>query len=215
MLSFLKEGQLKPLGGGEPELPANQAAGGGAQGEYLTVAGHGQKLKQSTTLLVILFVVGTVGVWLMIRKAAPSQAAAAQKHNDVAEIESAVAQLHGMQNEVNAQMKSVTNRLNHLSQVGQVGVEDLRKNPFVIDATAEAAGTTNQAQQQMLENQMRQKASALELWTISESPRGISCMINDKVLDTGEVINGFVVKDIRATSVLVEQNGIQAELKID
>ena len=61
MLSFLKEGQLKPLGG-EPELPANQAAEGGGQGDYLTVAGHGKKLKQSTMLLIILFVVGTVGV---------------------------------------------------------------------------------------------------------------------------------------------------------
>ena len=151
----------------------------------------------------------------MIRKAAPSQAAAAQKPDEVAEIESAVAQLNGMQNEVNTQMKSVTTRLNHLSQVGQVGVEDLRKNPFIIDVTAEATGTTNLAQQQMLENQMRQRAAALELWTISESPRGISCMINDKVLYTGDTIDGFVVKEIRTNSVLVEQNGIQAELKID
>jgi preprotein translocase subunit SecG len=214
MLSFLKEGQLKPLGG-DPELPANQAAEGGGASAYLTVAGHGKKLKQSTTLLIILFVVGTAGVWLMIRKAAPSQAAAAQKPNDVAEIESAVAQLHGMQNEVNTQMKSVTNRLNHLSQVGQVGVEDLRKNPFIIDATAEKSETTNLAQKLQLEAQLRQKASALELWTISESPRGISCMINDKVLYKGDTIGGFLIKEIRATSVLVEQNGIQAELKIN
>jgi len=214
MLSFLKEGQLKPLGG-EPELPANQAAEGGGQSEYLTVAGHGKKLKQSTTLLIILFVVGTAGVWVMIHKATPSQASAAQKANDVVEIESAVAQLNGMQNEVNTQMKSVTNRLNHLSQVGQVGVKDLRKNPFVIDATAEKADTSNQAQKLQREAQMRQKASVLELWTISESPRGISCMINDKVLHKGDAIEGFVIKEIRTTTVLIEQNGIQAELKIN
>jgi preprotein translocase subunit SecG len=214
MLSFLKEGQLKPLGG-EPELPANQATEGGNQSDYLTVAGHGKKLKQSTTLLIILFVVGTAGVWMMIRKAAPAQAAASQKKDDVAEIETAVAQLNGMQNEVNNQMKSVTTRLNHLSQVGQVGVEDLRKNPFIIDVTAEVAGGTNLAQKQMAESLMRQKAAAFELWSISESPRGLSCMINDKVLYTGDLIDGFVVKEIRATSVLVEQNGIQAELKID
>jgi preprotein translocase subunit SecG len=213
MLSFLKEGQLKPLG--EPELPANQAMEAGNQSDYLTVAGHGKKLKQSTTLLIILFVVGTAGVWMMIRKATPSQASAAQKTNDVAEIESAVAQLNGMQNEVNTQMKSVTNRLNHLSQVGQVGVEDLRKNPFIIDATAETAGGTNLAQKQMAESLMRQKAASFELWSVSESPRGLSCMINDKVLYTGDQIDGFVVKEIRPTGVLVEQNGIQAELKID
>jgi preprotein translocase subunit SecG len=213
MLSFLKEGQLKPLGG-EPELPANQAMEGGDSSDYLTVAGHGKKLKQSTTLLIVLFVVGTLGVWMMIRKAAPSQAVAAEKKNDVAEIEMAVAQLNGMQNEVNTQMKSVTSRLNHLSQVGQVGVEDLRKNPFIIDAMAEAGGT-NLAQKEMHESLMRQKAAAFELWSISESPRGISCMINDKVLHAGDTIDGFVVKEIRPSSVIVEQNDIQVELKID
>jgi hypothetical protein len=109
----------------------------------------------------------------------------------------------------------VTNRLNHLSQVGQVGVEDLRKNPFVIDATSDATGGTNLAQKQMAESLMRQKAAAFELWSISESPRGLSCMINDKVLYAGDQIDGFVVKEIRLTGVLVEQDGIQAELKID
>jgi preprotein translocase subunit SecG len=215
MLSFLKEGQLKPLGG-EPSLPAidGQGAGNG-QSDYLTVAGHGKKLKQSTTLLIIVFVVGTAGVWMMIRKAAPSQAAAAQKKNDMAEIESAVAQLNGMQSEVNNQMKSVTTRLNHLSQVGQVGVEDLRKNPFVIDVLTQAANTSDPAQKQILESQLRQKAAALELWTVSESPRGTSCMINDKVLYAGDEIEGFRIKEIRAKSVIVEQNNIQAELKID
>jgi hypothetical protein len=215
MLSFLKEGQLKPLGG-EPTLPPIEGQqAGSTQSDYLTVAGHGKKLKQSTALLIIVFAVGTAGVWLMIRKAAPSQADAAQKKNEVADIASAVAQLNGMQNEVTSQMKSVNTRLNHLKQVGQVGVEDLRKNPFIIDATAEAVNTSNAAQKQMLESLMRAKAASFELWSISASPRGISCMINDKVLYTGDHIEGFLVKEIRATSVLVEQNGIQAELKIN
>ena len=155
MLSFLKEGQLKPLGG-ESSLPAIDGQDSGTKGEYLTVAGHGKKLKQSTTLLIILFVVGTAGVWLMIRKAAPSQASASQKKNDIAEIESAVAQLNGMQSEVNNQMKNVSARLNHITQVGQVAVEDLKKNPFIIDADV-VGDPSNSAKRQILEDQIRRK----------------------------------------------------------
>lgn len=214
MLSFLKDGQLKPLGG-EPSLPANEAQDSASKGEYLTVAGHGKKLKQSTILLIILFVVGTAGVWVMIRKAAPSQAAAAQNKNDIAEIESAVAQLHGMQNEVNTQMKNVSTRLNHISQVGQVAVEELKKNPFIIDADSSDGNAASSAKRQVLEDQVRRKAASLELWTISESPRGLSCMINDKVLYTGDTIDGFVIKEIHPNRVLLEQHDIQAELKIE
>jgi preprotein translocase subunit SecG len=215
MLSFLKEGQLKPLGG-ESNLPAAEGEQAGSRADYLTVAGHGKKLQQSTMLLAILFVVGTAGVWVMIRKAAPSQAAAAeaQKKNDFAEIESAVAQLNGMQNEVSSQMKNVNTRLNHITQVGQVAVEDLKKNPFIIDVTS-LANSANPAQKQALEDQMRRKAATFELWTISESPRGLSCMINDKVLYAGDAIDGFVVKEIRPTSVVLEQNDIRVELKIE
>jgi hypothetical protein len=215
MLSFLKEGRPKPASN-EAKVPT---AGGqeslSPQENYLTVAGHGKKLKQSTTLLIALFVVGTAGVWMMIRKAVPSQAAAAQKKDEVVEIETAVAQLNGMQSEVSAQMKSVTARLNHLSKVGQIAVEDLRKNPFTRDIPVGEMNADNPVQKQFLEEQMRKKATGLELQGITASPHGACCMINDKVLYPGDVIEGFSIKEIRPAGVVVEQNGIQVELKME
>jgi hypothetical protein len=40
-------------------------------------------------------------------------------------------------------------------------------------------------------------------------------MINDKLLHLGDKIEGFSVREIRAASVIVEQNGIKVELKLE
>ena len=130
MLSYLKEGQSK-----SPAAPQTQtdAAGEDAalsrQDDYLTVSGHGQKLRQSTLLLMALFAVGVLGVWFMIKKTTPAQAAAAND-DDQMQIEAAIAQLNGMQSEMNTQMDSVVGRFYQYSNVGQIGVNELKKNPF-------------------------------------------------------------------------------------
>jgi hypothetical protein len=153
---------------------------------------------------------------MMIRKAVPSSAAAAaQKKDEVAEIETAVAQLNGMQNEVSSQMKNVTARLNHLSEVGQIAVEDLRKNPFTRKELSAQVNADDPAQKQFREEQTREKAAGLQLWSITASPDGTRCMINDKLLLTGDKIAGFSVKKIKTASVIVEQNGIEVELKME
>jgi preprotein translocase subunit SecG len=215
MLSFQKEEKIHPAVG-ETEMPvAQQESSAEHKDDYLTVAGHEKKLKQSTIILMAVFVVGALGVWMMIRKAVPSVAAAAQKKDEVAEIEMAVAQLNGMQNEVNSQMKNVTARLNHLSEVGQIAVEDLRKNPFMREEPSDRMNADSPAQKQFLEEQARRNAAVLQLWSITASPRGARCMINDKLLHPGDKIEGFSIKEIRTASVIVEQNGIQVELKME
>jgi len=215
MLSFQK--QEKPdTGVGETKTPADRQESSDTHGDdYLTVAGHQKKLKQSTIILMAVFVVGVLCVWMMIRKAVPSVAAAAQKNDEVAEIETAIAQLNGMQSEVNSQMKSVTARLNHLSEVGQIAVEDLRKNPFTREQPSGQMNADDPAQKQFLQEQARRDAAGLQLWSITVSPGGARCMINDKLLHPGDIIEGFSVKEIRTASVIVEQNGIKMELKME
>jgi preprotein translocase subunit SecG len=215
MLSFQKQEQIHPAAG-ETKMPAAQQESSAAhRDDYLTVAGHEKKLKQGTIILMAVFVVGSLGVWMMIRKAIPSAAAAAQKKDEIAEIETAVAQLNGMQNEVSSQMKNVTARLNHLSEVGQIAVEDLRKNPFMREQPSGQMNADDPARKQFLVEQVRRNAAGLQLWSITASPGGARCMINDKLLHPGDRIEGFSVKEIRTASVIVEQNGIGVELKME
>lgn len=215
MLSFQKQGQIHPAVGETKTPAAQQESSVAHRDDYLTVAGREKKLKQSTIILMAVFVVGAFGVWMMIRKAVPSAAAAAQKKDEVAEIEMAIAQLNGMQSEVSGQMKNVTARLNHLSEVGQIAVEDLRKNPFTREEPSGQMNADDPTQKQFLEEQARRNAAGLQLWSITASPSGARCMINDKLLHPGDTIEGFSVKEIRTASVIMEQNGIKVELKME
>jgi|FrelakmetLWP11LW_1041352.scaffolds.fasta_scaffold14052_2 hypothetical protein len=213
MLSFLKDGQTIPAvaeaeqNGAEPGLTKQE--------DYLTVAGHGKKLKQSTMLLIGLFVVGGIGVFLMVKKATPAQASAAQVKDEQAEIESAIAQLNGIQTEMNSQMKSVNGRLNHLKDVGQIDVKDLKKNPFMLEAASAEVGSDNAGQLQMLQAQAYKQAAGYTLWSITASPRGACCMINDTVLYAGDKLDKFTIKQIGKETVMIERDGVSIELKMN
>ncbi|MEN6309133.1 MAG: hypothetical protein ABFD91_15410 [Anaerohalosphaeraceae bacterium] len=214
MLSFLKDGQTLPASA-NIENHEDGEASVTRQEDYLTVAGHSKKLKQSTILLIALFVIGGVSVLLMVKKATPSQASAAQQKEEQMEIETAIAQLSGMQSEVNKEMKNVTGRLNHLSEVGQIDVKDLKKNPFTRELSAGEINLDNRTQMQILMENARKQEAGLELWSITASPRGACCMINDKVLYTGDEINGFKVSEIGKQTVTLERDGARVELKMN
>ena len=69
MLSYLKDSQGQvPAASSSPDDAASPDAALSSQNDYLTVSGHGQKLRQSTILLIVLFGVGVLGVWFMIKK---------------------------------------------------------------------------------------------------------------------------------------------------
>jgi hypothetical protein len=111
-------------------------------------------------------------------------------------------------------MKNVTGRLNHLSEAGQIAVEDLKKNPFMREtpATERADSPTRK---QFIEEQTRKEAAGFELWSITASSRDVCCMVNDKVLRLGDKINGFTVKKIEAHTVTIERDGVSVELKMN
>jgi hypothetical protein len=166
-------------------------------------------------LLIALFVIGGIGVFLMVKKATPSQALAASSNDETLEIESAIAQLNGMQTEMNSQMRSVTGRLNHLKEVGQIDVSDLKKNPFTRDESSGQIDPDNPAQQQLLQEQARRQAGGFTLWSITSTPKGPCCMINDTVVYQGDKVGDFTVKQIGQESVTIERDGVSVELKMN
>ena len=58
------------------------------------------------------------------------------------------------------------------------------------------------------------QAAELELWSITSTPKGKCCMINDKLLYTGDSINQMKVKTIDEKTVTLDYNGVLVQLKI-
>lgn len=218
MLSYLKENQSRiPAADQAPAEAVGENAALGHPENYLTVSGHGQKLRQSTILLIVLFVVGGLGVWFMIKKTTPVQAAAV--NDDQTQLEAAIAQLNGMQSEMNTQMDSIVGRFYQFSNVGQIGVDELKKNPFKRELGANQAeieeNDHRRTQQQIIEDKVRRASAGMQLWSVTATPRGDCCMIDDKVLYVGDEINGLTVKTIEKKLVVLELDGISVQLKMD
>ena len=102
------------------------------QQDYLTVAQHGKAVKQSTIILGVLFVAGAICLWFMISKTSPSDAAAAVSNEEM-QIEAAIAQITGIRAEMDEKLNDVGGIFDNFSEVDQIGVNELKKNPFMYD----------------------------------------------------------------------------------
>ncbi len=212
MLSYLKDGNQVPASSDMPD--GDQAAS--CTEDYLTVSGQSQKLRRSTMILAILFAVGALGIWLMVKKTTPAAANAEPSENQV-QLETALAQLDSMQAEIDSQMNSVAGRFYQFNNVDQVGVEELKKNPFIrkeMDCAprSSAGGSQQQAQ---IQQEAQVIGMGMELWSITATPKGMCCMIDDKVLYQDDVYKNMTVKSITGESVTLEYKGIDVELKMD
>ena len=209
MLSYLKDGN---------ELPASSEMSGGDESanntDYLTVSDNNQKLRRSTLILVVLFGVGGLGLWLMVKKTTPATANAQPSENQV-QLEAALAQLDSMQAEMDSQMNSVAGRFYQFNNVNQVGVDELKKNPFIRKQFSSESGDGGTRQSEQSRQEAQVIAMGMELWSITATPKGLCCMIDDKVLYQGDTYRNMTVKTIGQKTVTLEYNGIDIELKMD
>jgi Asp-tRNA(Asn)/Glu-tRNA(Gln) amidotransferase C subunit len=221
MLSYLKDGSQNPL---LSEMSDAQAQGSepaaGQVADYLTVSGQGKKVRQSTMILAVVFAVGALGVWLMIKKTTPAAADAAPSQ-DQSQLEAALAQLDTMQTEMNTQMNSVVGRFYQFSNIDQVGVNELKKNPFYreldfrMDSETPESDAFRAQQQLHLHEEAQRLQMGLELWSITATPKGMCCMVNDKVLYVGDSFREMTVSSIEGKTVILDYKGIPVELKMD
>ncbi|MHC4287424.1 MAG: hypothetical protein ACYSSJ_03885, partial [Planctomycetota bacterium] len=123
MLSYLKDGNQLPA---STDMPDGDQAASNTE-DYLTVSGNSQKVRRSTMIVAIVFAVGALGIWLMVKKTTPAAANAEPSQNQV-QLETALAQLDSMKAEMDSQMDSVSGRFYQFNNVDQVGVEELKKN---------------------------------------------------------------------------------------
>ncbi len=210
MLSFMREQ-------GAGDLPANQAptsgrrdAGGADQAEaqdYLTVAANSKNLRRSTVFVMILVAIGLACLGYMIRKSQP-QAVSAEPIDEENTIEVAISRVTGVSAEMVSRMDEIVKRFYEFSEVFQVGVEELAKNPFEVEIfTGPAKDDPEKAEDERVKaaklerERLTQQASALKLLSVMRSEQGNCCMINDRILRQGDVIEGFTIASIRGDAV--------------
>ena len=211
MLSFMRE--QEPKNAVERPAPGPGSAGGSAADasgsqEYLTVAVNSKKLRRSTMLVVLLVAIGLVSLLLMIRRSQPQAASATESGGDQTRIESAISRLTGVRSEMAGRMDEIVKKFYEFSDVVQVKVNELAKNPFAVEGFAKDLNTgvvveDPAAQAELLRRQrIEQQAKTLKLLSIMRSSaQGTCCMINDQILRQGDVIEGFTIVEIANNSV--------------
>jgi hypothetical protein len=212
MLSFMREQ------GGE-KLPAEQGAQtsqldgappeGGDSQEYLTIAANSKNLRRSTILVAVLVAIGLAGLGYMIRQSQP-QAASGKPAQEENKIESAISRLTGVSSEMVSRMDEIVSKFYEFSDVFQVGVGELVKNPFEVEMLMEAIKEEAPdprdaaAQAALIRRQrLKERASTLTLLSVMRSEDGNACMINDRILRKGDSIEGLTITRISGDSVLL------------
>ena len=223
MLSFLRDSN-------HTALPANETAGNAHENinaknqeqEYFSVASHGKAVRKSTTLLLILFVIGLICLWFMIKKSVPKAASANEVTPEETQIETAIARLTGIRSEMFTSMDEIVNKFYEFSDVLQVKVDELVKNPFQFEmflsslknkapVATEPVDVDTEA---IWQQQLMQKAKELKLDSIMQSDMGQCCMINNKILYAGNSIDGFDVLDIEDNQVRLGSGGVEIVLTL-
>ncbi len=218
MLSFLREqsfGNSDAKKSSENNSQNNPKALTDIQGqEYLTVSAKNKNLQRSTILLTTFFIVGFICLWLMIKKSSPQTASAAPANNEEAQIELAIARLTGVRSEMFDRMDEIVKKFYEFSNVLQVQVSELIKNPFELELFLASLKEKSKADTVNFEvsaeiiklQQLKKQASNMHLLSIMQLNDSTCCMIDDKILHEGDLIKGFKVTQIGNNFVNLKWN---------
>ena len=216
MLSFQKEQGVGNLPGQKQNAVTAGSKGNGSEKSqdqsYLTVAEHGKRARNSTVVLAVLFIIGLICLWFMIRESSPQAASAATDQTEGARIEAAITRLTGVKSEVFGRMDEIVRKFYEFSDVLQVQVSELAKNPFRLELFLAGAKEEPQATrivpeidvENLWRQQIQEKAKGLELSGIMQTGRGNCCMVGSDIFYEGDSVEGFKVRQIGDTFVKLE-----------
>jgi len=223
MLSFLREQKLEDLPAQKKtNTTAGKAPADGTdksqEPEYLTVSAQKKTVRKSTTLLAVLFIIGLLCLWFMIKKSTPKAASAGSVKTEETMIETAIARLTGVKSKIFDKMDEIVKKFYEFSDVPQVKVDELSKNPFEVETflanLREKPGAGEIDAKKLWQQQMRYKSEGMQLLSIMQSNGRNCCMIDDKILYEGDSIEGFKVLQIGDSDVKLESDGVQIILKL-
>ncbi len=175
--------------------------------EYLTVAAKDKDVRKTTYLLAFLFVIGLLCLGIMIKKSTLQTAIASAVTTEESQIEAAIAQLTGVKSEMFSRLDEIVNKFYQFSDIPQVKVNELVKNPFKHQL---AYGIDTLAN-------IDQASADMQLLSIMRSGKDNAsqcCMIDDKILYEGDSIRGFKVLRIGNNFVKLGLKGTELVLRL-
>lgn len=229
MLSFLREQSFEESsvkGTGEPSKgeaknrrtskSPNAPDDKGQEQQYLTVSAKGKNVRKMTMMLAVLFVIGLMCLMFMIKKSTPRTVTAAAGSEEQSQIEKAILRLTGVGSEMFNRMDQIVKKFYEFSDVQQVRVQELVKNPFERQLfLAEGGDSSDTKDAELLRKQrLTQGTKSLQLLTICQTDQGICCMIDDKILYEGDTIKDYKVTQISDEFVKLELEGVEIVLKL-
>ena len=222
MLSFMKDSETNTGLGPNINVVMSDAqvdASKEAQScSYLTVSGRAQHVRNTTIFVIIMFVLGIVSLGMMVKKSRPEMATAATTDTEEAKIEAAITRLTGVRSEMMDRMDSILEKFSEFSEVEQISVAELAKNPFHLEMFVQEDKEilVDDSQQDMtilLKQQMLKEAGTLELLSIMNSDQGVRCVIGDAILSQGDTIKNFKVGRILERQVQLEWCPLGVEIQ--
>jgi len=217
MLSFLREqdpeDSLVPkppkIAGKKPADSTKETQ----EQEYLTVATQGKQVRKTTILLAVLFGIGLLSLWFMVKKSAP-QTVAASVGTEEAQIEKAITRITGVRSEMFNRMDEIAEKFYEFSDVQQVEVGELAKNPFELEAFLANVKEPSDTEGGDYDIEAEMIAKDLQLLSIMQSDQGNCCMINDRILYEGDSIRGFKVCRIGDSFVKLKYKDVEIVKKL-
>ena len=217
MLSFLKEQRVEDSSSEKaPDAPGKPSAENQEQG-YIAVVAQEKNVRKTTYILVTVFCIGILCLWFMARKSTPQQAAAQVTSPEEAQIEKIIARFGGTRSEILSSTDEIVRKFHEFSDVEQVGVNELVKNPFKHDhflddlSGSEHYDWASDEAEAMRQEQM---VRGMQLLSIMKSEKESCCMIDDKLLYEGDSIRGFKVCQIADNFVRLASEETEIVLKL-
>jgi len=208
MLSFLQDQELEDVSGQK----ASGAGGSSAaeadkqkdEQQYLTVSAHNKTVRNTTMLLAALFVIGLLCLLFMIKKSTPQTASAELADTEETQIEQAITRLTGIRSEMFQGLERIVNKFYEFSDVQQVKVDELAKNPFKLELFLDSLKGISDSEEggfrispeMIRQQQLQGQAEKMQLLSIMQSEQGNCCMIDDRILYEADSIKGFTVRQI-------------------
>lgn len=189
--------------------------------EYLTIAARQRQVRKSTIMLAVLFGIGLLCLWFMIKKSMPQTARGVVVNDEEKQIEMALQRLTGVRSEMSNRMDEIVEKFYQFSDVQQVQVDDLLKNPFKMERFLGNSWQIYRANESDIDpeikrqHQLRKQAESMQLLSIMQSVQGRACcMIDDKLLYEGDSIRGFKVEQISNNFVKLTAEDLEVILKL-
>lgn len=221
MLPFMKEQSPadKPSQGHAEDKKNTSSVLKGFQSEdFLTVSTQGKTVRKSTTVLSVLFGIGILALFFMIKKSSPMPASADAQTED-AKIQMAISNLTGASSEMVTGMDQVVQKFYEFSDVKQVEVNELAKDPFMHDifpGNFKGLDTNNTFVDTKAVNAKKfGELQLLSIMSLGDSKGKYCCMVNDKILYEGDEVSGFKIIQISENYVKLTLDESEFILKLE